>query len=362
MTNEIKLYGSIGYPGITSATFKSLLADCDPSQELVIRIDSEGGSVFDGLGIHDAITAWPGPVRAVVESSAFSIASFIAMAASKVEITENGYLMLHNPYTVTEGDSEELQKQADLLGKLRDSMVSAYATKTGKSREEVEAAMRAETWLDAREAQASGYVDSILPTARKSVAVARFTGNMPERVQSSLNASGHSSGEVETQKGNNPMSNPKILATTKSIKLRWPSAKSDFIVAALDQEMTDEQVAEMYHSEMVKENEMLKAKIAAMEEEMVALKAKAQEMTVTEVEEDDEEEKMVVMPAAKARPGVAPVASVTASKPVASAKAQWEGVVATYTAQGLKKADAARKAAREHAGLRDAVIAEANNK
>jgi hypothetical protein len=53
---------------------------------------------------------------------------------------------------------------------------------------------------------------------------------------------------------------------------------------------------------------------------------------------------------------------VTASKPVASAKAQWEGVVATYTAQGLKKADAARKAAREHAGLRDAVIAEANNK
>jgi hypothetical protein len=181
---------------------------------------------------------------------------------------------------------------------------------------------------------------------------------MPERVQSSLNASGHSSGEVETQKGNNPMSNPKILATTKSIKLRWPSAKSDFIVAALDQEMTDEQVAEMYHSEMVKENEMLKAKIAAMEEEMVALKA----MTVTEVEEDDEEEKMVVMPAAKARLGVAPVASVTASKPVASAKAQWEGVVAAYTAQGMKKADAARKAAREHAGLRDAVIAEANNK
>ena len=319
--------------------------------------------MFDGLGIHDAITAWPGPVRAIVESSAFSIASFIAMAAGKVEITENGYLMLHNPYTVTEGDSEELQKQADLLGKLRDSMVTAYATKTGKSREEVEAAMRAETWLDAREAQASGYVDSILPTARKSVAVARFTGNMPERVQSSLNASGHSSGETADQKEIPLMSsNPKPVATVKFIQARFGKASSDFIVKAVAAEMTEDQVAEMYYSEMVKENEMLKAKLAAMEEEMVALKAKAQEMTVTEVEEDDEEEKMVVMPAAKARPGVAPVASVTASKPVASAKAQWEGVVATYTAQGLKKADAARKAAREHAGLRDAVIAEANNK
>jgi ATP-dependent Clp endopeptidase proteolytic subunit ClpP len=360
--NEIKLYGSIGYPGITSATFKSLLADCDPSQELVIRIDSEGGSVFDGLGIHDAITAWPGPVRAIVESSAFSIASFIAMAAGKVEITENGYLMLHNPYTVTEGDSEELQKQADLLGKLRDSMVSAYATKTGKSREEVEAAMRAETWLDAREAQASGYVDSILPTARKSVAVARFTGNMPERVNQSLNVSGDSSGETADQTETNSMSsNPKPVATVKFIQARFGKASSDFIVKAVAAEMTEDQVAEMYYSEMMTENEQLKAKLAAMEEEMVALKAKAQETTVAEVEEDDKEQ-MVTMPAAKARLGVAPVASVTASKPVASAKAQWQGVVATYTAQGMKKADAARKAAREHAGLRDAVIAEANNK
>jgi ATP-dependent protease ClpP protease subunit len=361
--NEIKLYGAIGYPGITSATFKSLLADCDPSQELVIRIDSEGGSVFDGLGIHDAITAWPGPVRAIVESSAFSIASFIAMAAGRVEITENGYLMLHNPYTVTEGDSEELQKQADLLGKLSDSMVTAYATKTGKSRKEVEAVMRAETWLDAREAQASGFVDLILPTARKSVAVARFKGNMPERVQSSLNASDHSSGETADQKEQYQMSsNPKPVATVKFIQARFGKASSDFIVKAVAAEMTEDQVAEMYYSEMVTENEQLKAKIAAMEEEMAAMKIKANEHYTMPVEEDDEEEKMVVMPAAKVRPGVAPVASVTSSKPVFTAKAQWDGVVATYTAQGLKKADAARKAAREHAGLRDAVIAEANNK
>jgi len=158
-------------------------------------------------------------------------------------------------------------------------------------------------------------------------------------------------------------SNPKPVATVKFIQARFGKASSDFIVKAVAAEMTEDQVAEMYYSEMVTENEQLKAKIAAMEEEMVALKAKAEEMTVTEVEEeDDEEEKMVVMPAAKVRPGVTPVASVTSSKPVFTAKAQWDGVVATYTAQGLKKADAARKAAREHAGLRDAVIAEANNK
>ena len=360
--NEIKLYGPIGYPGITSATFKSLLADADPGQELVVCIDSEGGSVFDGLGIYDAIKAWPGSVRAVVESSAFSIASFIAMAADRVEITENGYLMLHNPYTMTEGDHEDLQKQAELLAKLRDSMVTAYATKTGKTRDEVEAVMRAETWLDAREAQVSGYVDTILPTARKSVAVARFKGNMPERVLSSLDASEHTSGATADQKEQYQMSsNPKPVATVKFIQARFGKASSDFIVKALAAEMTEDQVAEMYYSEMVKENEELKAKLAAMEEEMVALKTKAQEMTVTEVEEeDDEEEKMVLMPAAKARPGVAPVAAVAASKPVLSAKAQWEAVLATYVASGIGKPQAAKRAIREHRDLHALMLAEAN--
>jgi ATP-dependent Clp endopeptidase proteolytic subunit ClpP len=182
------------------------LASCDPSQELVIRIDSEGGSVFDGFGIYDAIKAWSGPTRAVVESSAFSIASLIAMAADRVEITENGYLMLHNPWTQVEGDDAELSKQADMLAGLKQNMIAAYAKKTGKSTQEIEQMMAAETWLGAADAVASGLVDSVLPQARPSVAVARFKGNMPERVFSSLNASDHPSGELADQKEKNHMS------------------------------------------------------------------------------------------------------------------------------------------------------------
>lgn len=156
-------------------------------------------------------------------------------------------------------------------------------------------------------------------------------------------------------------STPKAVATVKSIKARFGNASPEFIVAALAAEMTDEQVAESYYSEMVKENEQLKAKIAAMEQEMVALKAKAEEMTVTEVEEeDDEEEKVVLMPAAKARPGVAPVAVVTASKPALSARAQWDAVLAGYASQGLTKPQAAKRAIREHRDLHGLMLAEAN--
>ena len=360
--NEIKLYGAIGHPGMTSAAFKSLLASCDPSQELVIRIDSEGGSVFDGFGIYDAIKAFEGPTRAVVESSAFSIASFIAMAADKVEITENGYLMLHNPWTQVEGDDAELAKQAGMLAGLKQNMIAAYAEKTGKTAEEIEQMMAEETWLGATDAQASGLVDAVLPTARKSVAVARFKGNMPERVQSSLSVSEHTSGATAEHKEQFKMSsNPKPVATVKTIQARFGNASPEFIVKALAAEMTEDQVAEMYYSEMVKENEELKAKLKAMEEEMVALKAKAEEMTVAEAEEeDDEEEKMALMPAAKARPGVAPVAAVTASKPNLSAKAQWEAVIASYVAAGMGKPQAAKRAIREHRDLHQLVISEAN--
>ena len=362
--NEIKLYGTIGYPGMTSQQFKTLLAEADSSQELVIRIDSEGGSVFDGFGIYDAIKAWQGSTRAVVESSAFSIASFIAMAADTVEITENGYLMIHNPWMQTEGDFAQLAKDAATLSKLRDQMLAVYADATGKTPEEMEQVMRAETFLDAGDAVAQGYVDRVLPTARRSAAAAKYRGNMPEQVRESLNVSGDLSGEMEAQQGDPPMSNQKILATTKSIKARWPLAKSDFIVAALEQEMTDEQVAEKMMAEVMQENEQLKARLAAMEEEMVALKAKAEDvqtMPATEKEDDEEETSVVVVPAAKARPGVLPVASAAA--PVAvrkTARQQWNEVVNDYVAKGLSKSQAAAKMARDHRDLQAAVVEEAN--
>lgn len=370
MTNEIKLYGAIGYPGMTSTAFKSLLAECDPSQELVIRIDSEGGSVFDGFGIFDAIKAFDGPTRAVVESSAFSIASFIAMAADKVEITENGYLMLHNPWTQVEGDDAELAKQADMLAGLKQNMIAAYAEKTGKTAEEVQQMMAAETWLGAADAQASGLVDAVLPTARKSVAVARFKGNMPERVHSSLSASDHPSGELAEQKEQYQMtSTPKVVATAKSIKARYGNVNPAFIVAALEQELTDAEVGDKLLTDVQQENEQLKAALAAaeqkmcqMQEEVMALKAKAAEMPTPAMPEEDEEEEtsVVVIPSAKARPGVAPVAKVTPSRPATTAKAQWEAVLATYVASGIGKPQAAKRAIREHRDLHALMLAEAN--
>jgi ATP-dependent protease ClpP protease subunit len=137
MPNEINLFGPIGRTqdgsGVTAQQVKSLLAAADQNQPLVVRIDSEGGSVFDGLSIYEAFNNYPGPKKAIIESTAFSIASYIAMAFDEVEIAENGYVMIHEPASATDGTSSELKKSAELLDKLDQSMVTAYAKKTGLS-------------------------------------------------------------------------------------------------------------------------------------------------------------------------------------------------------------------------------------
>jgi flagellin-like hook-associated protein FlgL len=92
---------------------------------------------------------------------AASMASVIAMAGSPVFMADNALLMIHNPWTVSMGESKDLRKEADLLDKLKVNLRNAYVRKTGINAEEIGAMMDAETWLDAVEAVALGFADAI---------------------------------------------------------------------------------------------------------------------------------------------------------------------------------------------------------
>jgi len=107
-----------------------------------VKIHSEGGSVVEGFRIYDLVAAYAGPKRAVIESAAYSIASFIPMAFDEIEIAPNGYMMLHNPYMGAEGDDEELAAKAEFLAKLKGNMIDAYAKKSGKSIDEVKSILK----------------------------------------------------------------------------------------------------------------------------------------------------------------------------------------------------------------------------
>ena len=115
--NRIEIKGIIG-KDITKDSFAAMLTKCDREQELELVIDSDGGSVLQGMAMVDMIEAWPQKTRAVVSSVAFSMASVLAAACDETTITRNGYLMWHEPRILPDGEmmtADSLRAQADQL-------------------------------------------------------------------------------------------------------------------------------------------------------------------------------------------------------------------------------------------------------
>jgi len=170
--NDLSIDGEIGSDDgeISARMVKATLAMADRSRQLTVRIHSQGGAVFEGFAIYDAIKSYDGPKRCVVESCAFSAASIIVAAFNRgeVSITPNGFLMVHNADYETEGTTPE---QKLLLRDLGQRMAGIYASRTGKSRSQIEAMMNRETFLSAEEAIAFGLVDRIQGATAKPMRI-----------------------------------------------------------------------------------------------------------------------------------------------------------------------------------------------
>ena len=156
----IHLYDEVGAFGSGSKEFLADLGKLD-GQHIHLRINSPGGSVVEGTAIYNALRRHKGGLTVHIDALAASMASVIAMAGAPVYIADNALLMIHNPWTVSAGDSDQLRKEADLLDKLKSTLVNAYTRKTGMDQEQIAEMMDSETWLDAVEAVALGFADAI---------------------------------------------------------------------------------------------------------------------------------------------------------------------------------------------------------
>ena len=157
---EVSIYDEIGFGGVTAKNFVADLRKLK-DQHIHLRINSVGGSVVEGAAIYNALRRHKGGLTVHVDGLAASMASVIAMAGEEVLMAGNSMLMIHNPWSMTVGDADDLRKEADVLDKLKTTLVNAYVRKTGRERAEIEAMMDDETWLDATEAVAMNFADSI---------------------------------------------------------------------------------------------------------------------------------------------------------------------------------------------------------
>lgn len=168
----LTLYGLIAAPGwwsdddvISADSVLRALAPLDPAAELHVRLNSDGGDVFQGIAIYQALARRTGRVTIHVDALAASIASVIAMAGDEIVIGGNAMMMIHQASTIAYGDTEEMARMAGLLRQVDRVILDTYAARVGhrSTRDQIEAWVAAETWMTARECVDRGFADNVGP-------------------------------------------------------------------------------------------------------------------------------------------------------------------------------------------------------
>ena len=171
----VYLYGTIGadfWDEASSNTAKdfSQTLDALSPKPLDIRIDSCGGDVYEGFAIASAIQRYEGETTVYIDGIAASAASYIALMADKVVMTDYAQLMIHDAWTWCSGNSRELLNTASRLDALDATIAGIIAARSGMELDAVRAAMDAETWYTAGDAVANNLADEVVATEQRMAA------------------------------------------------------------------------------------------------------------------------------------------------------------------------------------------------
>lgn len=178
---EIRLYSAIGegWGEDGAVAFNEKLDEMRECDEIHVRINSGGGSVFSGNAIYASLKRFPKPVKVFVDGIAASIASVIMCAGETVYCPSNAIIMIHRPLNQVAGNVDDMKENISILEKVQETIEEAYLNKCGKKltrnklRDLLVGDYKDGTWLSAREAQALGLVDVI---EDECLAVAKYTG------------------------------------------------------------------------------------------------------------------------------------------------------------------------------------------
>ena len=261
---EVSIYDEIGFGGVTAKSFLSELKKLS-GQRVHLRINSVGGSVVEGAAIYNALRRHKGGLVVHIDALAASMASVIAMAGDETLIADNALVMIHNPWGMTMGDADELRKEADILDKLKATLVNAYVRKTGMEAEQVAQMMDDETWLDATEAVALGFADAIEDGIEAAASIT------PEAARARFDT----------------FQNSMARKTTKSIKAEEAAPAEVVAEPVVEQPVTDAAVDTSSEDNM---NAELQAKVDALQADLAAkveadtVRAQADEVTAKELE------------------------------------------------------------------------------
>ncbi|MDW0112213.1 Clp protease ClpP [Sporosarcina saromensis] len=156
------IYGDIGDSwwgeSVSAADVRDYLKDTDAST-IHVRLNTLGGDVFDGLAIHNQLKGHAAKIIIHIDGIAASAGSIIAMSGDEILMPKTSMMMIHNAWTFTYGNSNELRKVAADLDKINDTIIESYLPRFVGTREELVQLLDDETFLTANEAITFGLAD-----------------------------------------------------------------------------------------------------------------------------------------------------------------------------------------------------------
>ena len=173
---EMFIYGTVGQSwyddGVSASDVAKSISEAGKIDRIALRINSPGGSVFEGAAIFTQIKAAGVPIDVRVDGLAASAAFTIAMAGDTIEMGEAAMMMLHNAWGVAMGEADDMRREAELLDKISAQMAGIYANRSGQTLDDVLAMMKVETWLGPQDAVDKGFANNIVKSKPSSSAKA----------------------------------------------------------------------------------------------------------------------------------------------------------------------------------------------
>lgn len=162
---DIYLYGDIGWYDITAQMVAQALADVT-AKTLNVRINSSGGSVFEGVAIYNVLRKYAKDNGAKVvtynDALAASIASVIFMAGDERIIAKNAMTMIHRASGGCYGDADDMKATAQVLESIENDMiVLTYVAKTGQKAADLIDMMKQSTWMNAQTCVDKGFATAL---------------------------------------------------------------------------------------------------------------------------------------------------------------------------------------------------------
>lgn len=262
---ELLLYGDISNSTwwgdeVTPKQFSADLEKLGAVSEITVRINSGGGDVFAAQTIGNLLEQHPANVVARIDGLCASAATIVACHCNRVVAANDSTYMVHPIKLGLSGyfDAVQMQQYIDALDTLRENVISLYAKKTCREKDEVAGWMDATSWWTAAEAKANGFVDELTDEGETPVVENRggvlFVNSIdmhlpfdkaPTFVQNSLAAPAAAGGFVNTPQAEKPGKHHEEvqnmdIKTVDDLRKAYPDLVDQIEQAAADQATKDE--------------------------------------------------------------------------------------------------------------------------